>query len=423
VEREPIAPPATALIVGGGVAGLASAWHLARAGVRVTLLEREDQLGTHSSGRNAAILRTLAEDPVTTALARAGAAFLVAPPEGFAPYPLAERCGLLLIADPDGAEELDRIARASGAEHLAVDAGHAAGLAPHWGGEVARAYHLPDEGRIDVAALLEGFARGARAAGADLRTGAGVDALLREGARVTGVRLAGGEELHADAVLLAAGGWAGRLGAAAGSSVELTPTRRHLMSTAPEEEVDAGWPVLWNAGEAFYCRPESGGLLLCACDEVEVDPDRCEVDPAVRERIAEAARKLLPGLAGLRELTTWCGMRTHAADRRFLVGPDPDLGGLWWVAALGGHGMVCGPEVGRLAAALVRGEAGAEDPGVLAALDPGRPAVRAGEPPCGGGGTDPVVHLPRPDHPGAPGDKVFLPSERAPGGPMGPGTA
>ena len=63
-------------------------------------------------------------------------------------------------------------------------------------------------------------------------------------------------------------------------------------------------------------------------------------------------------------------MRTLTRDGRFVVGPDPDLEGLFWVAGLGGHGMTCGPEVGRIAAARLCGESSG-DP-MVESLDPAR---------------------------------------------------
>jgi glycine/D-amino acid oxidase-like deaminating enzyme len=63
-------------------------------------------------------------------------------------------------------------------------------------------------------------------------------------------------------------------------------------------------------------------------------------------------------------------MRTLTADGRFAIGPDPDVAGLVWVAGLGGHGMVCGAEVGRLGAAALLGELEREP--LARALDPAR---------------------------------------------------
>ncbi|MFQ5669083.1 MAG: NAD(P)/FAD-dependent oxidoreductase [Acidobacteriota bacterium] len=359
------------LIIGGGIAGLATAWHLGRRHAEgVLLLEREPQLGTHSTGRNAAILRTVGPDPLITSVALRSKASLLAPPAGFSETPLVDPCGLLMIAGRASAAELQRWAGEAGPTAQVIPASRLETLAPHFAGDTALAAWFPDEGRLDIAALVQGFARGARRTGIAFHRGATVEGLLQEGGRVAGARLAGGEEIRADTTVIASGGWAGRLGASAGSRVDLRPTRRHLMVTAPDDRVDARWPVVWSLGDAFYCRPESGGLLLCACDQVDVDPDACHTDPAIRERIAAKAMRLLPGQAGAEAAHFWCGMRTLTADQRFAIGPDPDLPGLFWVAGLGGHGMVCSFEIGRIAADLLTG-VGGED-ALAAALDPAR---------------------------------------------------
>ena len=93
------------VIVGGGIAGVATAWWLARAGAgqRVVLLEREDGLGRHSSGRNAAILRTAVAAPATRELALETARFLRQPPTGFCERPLVDPVGLLIAEGERGA--------------------------------------------------------------------------------------------------------------------------------------------------------------------------------------------------------------------------------------------------------------------------------------------------------------------------------
>jgi D-arginine dehydrogenase len=80
--------------------------------------------------------------------------------------------------------------------------------------------------------------------------------------------------------------------------------------------------------------------------------------------------RLLPGLGDAQAARFWCGVRTMTRDDRFALGPDPDLAGLFWVAGLGGHGMVCSFEIGRLAARRLHGNeaASAEE----RALDPAR---------------------------------------------------
>jgi glycine/D-amino acid oxidase-like deaminating enzyme len=298
------------------------------------------------------------------------------PPEGFAEAPLIEPCGLILVADRARAERLAGWVAAAGPHGGGheIPADEFRRRAPFYRGEVVRAFLFPEEGCLDIAALVAGFARGARAGGIEIRTGQAVQALWRDGDRVAGVELAGGGRIAAATTVVAAGGWAGALGRAAGSRLRFTPTRRHLLTTAPDGRIDPAWPVLWALGDDFYCRPESGGMLLCACDQVEVEPGECRSDDEVCAVIAEKAERLLPDLADAGAARFWCGLRTLTFDDRFAIGPDPDVDGLFWVAGLGGHGMVCSFEIGRLAARRLAGGPPADD--VERALDPGRPGLR-----------------------------------------------
>jgi len=363
------------VVVGGGVAGVATAWALAGTdGVEVTLLEQEPQLGVHSTGRNAGILRTLTEDGATTALALETAAFLQAPPAGFAPVPLLDPVGLVLVPGP-GSEARVAAWRARKPEGAVRELGpeELARCLPHYRGAAAGALLVRDEGVIDTAALLDGLARGARARGARLRTGARVAGLEPVPGAAPRVRLEGGERLEADAVVVAAGGWAGALAREAGSPLEFEPRRRHLLVTAPEARVDRRWPVVWSEPDGFYARPESGGLLLCACDEDVVPPAGTDARPEVRERIAEVAARCLAGFDDAPAAHFWAGLRTFCADDAFAVGPDPEVPGLWWAAGLGGHGMSASIGLGRLCAARLCGLP--HDAEVARALDPARLAA------------------------------------------------
>ena len=361
------------LIVGGGIAGLATAWSLARRGAKgVVLLEREQALGQHSTAKNAAILRSSLGNPLEDLLAAEGARFLFAPPAGFAAGPLVDPTGICLVASGPAAEAFDgwlERARELGLPLEEIDAAQVGALAPHVATPIARALHSPSEGRIDIAALTAGYARGAREGGVLIRTGAPVARLLARAGRVAGVELEGGAEIEADVVALAAGGWAGRLGAQVGSRVALRPTRRHMLVTAADARVDPRWPIVWSLDRGFYVRPAEGGLMLCACDEVDVDPDDDALEPAEIEAIRAKAREHVPAFAALPVARAWTGLRTFSADRKFAIGRDPDVPGLAWIAGLGGHGMVSSAAVGRLAAERLLGEPMDE---LGRALDPAR---------------------------------------------------
>ncbi|MDP1831768.1 MAG: FAD-dependent oxidoreductase [Geothrix sp.] len=340
-------------IIGGGIAGLGLACHLARAGQRgIVLLEREDQPGTYASGHNAAIARSLTGRDEHTALAVEGRRRLAE--TGL----MTANGGLLASAEPGPLDAFEAEAARHG---VAVRRGEGIPLP---GLKAAGHLAIPGDGVIDIAGLLRACAEGARAGGADLRFGCAVLGLRPTDA---------GFDLDTDrgllrvkALAIAAGAWAGELGAMAGSRIAFTPLRRSLVwsgASHPQHE-----PWAWWVDRPFYLRPESGGLLMCPCEEVPVPlPPRGrqpDTDPAVLEGLFASLRELAPHLAERPVTRYWTGLRTFSPDRRFVLGWDPWNPRLFWSAGLGGHGMTSGLAVGALGAAcyLRTATAGPLDP-------------------------------------------------------------
>jgi len=363
------------LIVGGGIAGLTTAYHLTRAGATgVTLVERDTNLAQRASSKSAAILRTPIEEPTTAAMARRSKKSFLTPPEGFSPTPLLVKRGLVLMANHrEAAADLERLCSHPENTLARLSPVQLAALCPHIATEPLVAFYAPDDGVLDIAALVAGFERGARGGGVRFELGTGVVRILTEGGRAVGVELADGRELRANRVVIAAGAWAAQLAQAAGSRVTLRPTRRHLLITEPDPSLDPDWPVVWNGGDAFYTRPADGGLMLSVCDEVDAPADTEVPLPQLAEAIAAGAARHLVGERSLTPARFWLGLRTLTADDRFAIGADPDVPGLHWAAGFGGHGMTCSFEAGRLAAAHLVGR-GADEP-LLGPLDPARLAV------------------------------------------------
>lgn len=102
-------------------------------------------------------------------------------------------------------------------------------------------------------------------------------------------------------------------------------------------------------------------MLLCACDQEEMAPGDPPVDAAVRELLAEKIQSYIPGLAEVSINKSWAGFRTLSSDGRFIIGWDPIVKGLFWVAGLGGHGVTTSASVGALATDLILGGPGKED--------------------------------------------------------------
>jgi glycine/D-amino acid oxidase-like deaminating enzyme len=336
------------VIAGGGLAGAATAFFLSRTrGVRVLLLEQERELAVHSSGRNAGLVRRASGEAFLDAMSCEGADFIAAPPADF-PGPLPfRRTGSFLLVPPDEA------ARFAVAGARVVDAAEVARRVPPFRVDRALAAIRADgDGVVEPWALLHGFVRGAQARGVELRLGVMVRAVHVRGGRVAEVELDGGARIPCRVVVDAAGAWAGPLAVAAGiADPGLTPIRRHLLVTATDARVDPAWPWIWDTVNGFYFRPETGGLLLCSCDEAADAPGSCVADPQIAAEVAAKVERWLPELAGLRVAKLWAGHRTRRANHRFLVDEERSRRGFVWAAGLGGHGVTCAAAVGRCVAA------------------------------------------------------------------------
>ncbi len=340
-------------IIGAGIAGAATGYALTRHGVRdIVILEKEPLAGIHSTGRNAAILRSLIPEPALRKIARESARFYRNPPEGFCPHALVDTVGIFLACRTEHSREL-LASLGDGHEESSpypVDPARLYERIPALAAGLATVLFQEDEGVLDVHAILQSFLQGACRTGAELRVGCEAVRLRITSGKVVGVETTGGL-LEAEKVVLAGGGWAADLAAGAGFPLPLVPYRRHLLVTEPLPQVDRRWPVIWIVGDEFYFRPESGGLLMCACDAVPVQREQGELTDAQElEHIAVKAGRWLPGLATARVARAWAGTRTFAPDKHFVVGTDPRLQGLFWAAGLGGHGITCAPVVGEIAA-------------------------------------------------------------------------
>jgi D-arginine dehydrogenase len=303
------------LIVGAGMAGASTAFHLTRrSDRRVVILEKEATPGVHSSGRNAAFIREYAGDDLVQPVTTAGAEFLRR--GELAEY---RPCGSVLLGL--GNDDVSR----------------------HFPPARGRGRWCPLDGTIDAAGLLAAYLRGL-----DVRLNTEVLGREPRGGRIA-VHTDRGPFL-CEILVNAAGPWAGRLG-----NLPLTPLKRHLYVTRPMPHIDPSWPFVWDVRHGLYFRPESGGLLLGPCDESPSEPGDYTEDPAVLEDLHRKLSTLQPALAEVSIQNSWAGQRTFALDRHFVIGFDPRQPGLFHVAGLGGHGVTASHEIGRVAADLILG--------------------------------------------------------------------
>ena len=339
------------VVVGAGLAGAATACHLARlGGCDVVVCEAEKEAGRHASGAAAGMVRQVVASPRMAEFASRSA------------REYAERAGERggLRFTPSGSLLLGR--RSDLADLLASSGVPGATIMgprdvhvefdPIDPATELHAIATPTDGLIDVRSLLDHYLSEAERHGASVRYDSPVRDVRVAGGRVVGVET-DTESLAADVVVNAAGAWAARLARLAGAEpLALSPRRRHVFVTAKDGSVDPGWPFVWDVETEWYARPDGHSLWLSACDETPCEPEDLAVDEEARRSLVSKLRERAPDLARMRLARTWAGLRTFASDGEFIIGWDRRLRGFLWVAGLGGHGVSASWAIGEEAARL-----------------------------------------------------------------------
>ena len=351
------------IVIGAGIAGASAAYELQQHG-SVALLEREPLPGQHTTGRSAAFLVDSYAGAVVGKLTRAGRSFFEQPPEDFTDIPLVTPNSVLWIGREDQRASLNATlakGREVGAELHEISIADAQAICPVLREDyVAVAVAEPSAMHIDVAGLLEGFLRAFRRRGGEIATKAAVTRIEKH-ANSWKVD-AGGRTFRAPVVVNAAGAWCDVMGRLAGvRPIGLRPLRRTAITfDGPENTDTRSWPLVIDADEHFYFKPEGARLLASPCDETPSEP--CDAraedyDVAVAADHVQRATNL-----ELRHIRSrWAGLRSFVADRSLVVGMDAERTGFFWLAGQGGFGIMTSPAAARATASLIVNDSLPED--------------------------------------------------------------
>ncbi|HMS46913.1 NAD(P)/FAD-dependent oxidoreductase [Candidatus Microthrix sp.] len=364
-------------IIGGGIAGVSAAYWLARhpSAPSVTVLEAEETLAHHTTGRSAAqLIPNLGAEPLRP-LTLASVPFFHAPPEGFAEFPLVTPRAVITVAPPGDEVALDEqlsAARAVDPGAREIDIDEACALFPGLRPEACgRAMLEPSGDDIDVAALHQAFTVGARRAGATIerswRLETAERSVLEGDASSNGTfeRQAGGgwadrwllgaddgRTLTARLVVNAAGAWGDVVAGICGvAGVGLQPRRRTAFMTPSTFDGSSAWPMVVDVAHRWYAKPDGTQFLCSPADETlspPCDSKPEELDVALAIDLINQATTL-----GIRTVSSaWAGLRTFAPDESMVIGPDPEVPSFVWCVGQGGTGIQTAPAAGRLLADL-----------------------------------------------------------------------
>jgi D-arginine dehydrogenase len=357
------------VIIGAGIAGASLAARIARH-ARVLMVEAEAHPGYHATGRSAAFWSETYGGPDIQPLSIASEPFLRAPPaemggEGF----LGPR-GQLFIATRADRHVLDGFAEAFAAAGVTLAETDPATRCPGLRLEWTEGLWDPTCSDIDVARLHAAWLALARRDGAELVCSANVSRVSRDGHWRVETRAG---VFEGDVLVNAAGAWADPVAQLAGApAIGVTPLRRTMVQLRVDPPATTALPLVTDARDRFYFKPEAGRLWLSPHDEIPSEP--CDAAPDELD-VAIAIDKLQSAVDWRIEAVErkWAGLRSFAPDRKPVYGFDPVVPGLFWCAGQGGFGIQTSPAASALAASMLLGTA--PDP-AIAHIDPATYSIR-----------------------------------------------
>lgn len=314
-------------IIGGGVIGASIAFELAAYKLRVIVVDRQEP-GREASWAAAGMLSPAPDSPSDLPLVPLGRESLKLYPEFVAA--IEEVSGQSAGHAREGALELfsapcaeaDRDRRVSECRRLGLVAEPVAiGTARQWesaiGPAAGAAMWLPEEGTVEPRSLMSAVLVAARQRGVEFRSDCPVTALVLEGDRCSGV-VAGGEEIGAGHVVLAAGCFSGQIAAGPESLARLAPTRPVRGQMLALRPAGARLRRVLRS-ERGYLVPRQDGRIVAGSTSEEAGFQK-HVTPAGLKKIFEGALELCPGLASAEVLETWAGLRPGTPDGLPILG-------------------------------------------------------------------------------------------------------
>ncbi|MFF9239131.1 NAD(P)/FAD-dependent oxidoreductase [Streptomyces sp. NPDC014801] len=387
--------PLDAVIIGAGVVGAACAYYATRAGLSVAVVDRGPVAGgTTGAGEGNLLVSDKEAGPelrlalLSLRLWRELAAAL--PSQDAVEHEL--KGGLVVASDERALTALRAFAtgqRTAGVEAHEVPATELHSLEPELAPGLAGGFHYPQDAQVQPARAAAALLRAARRQGARVRLGEEVTAVLTDapGGAVRGVRTPYGD-LHAPAVVNAAGTWGGRIAALAGSHLPVLPRRGFVLVTEPlppglirhkvyaadyVADVASGSAALQSSA---VVEGTPAGTVLIGATRERVGFDRTLSTEALR-RLAAQATALFPALADVHALRAYCGFRPYLPDHLPAIGPDPRVPGLHHACGHEGAGIGLAPATGLLVTAALTG---AEPPVPAEPFHPGRFPLQGGTP-------------------------------------------
>lgn len=352
---------ADVIIVGGGVIGCAAAYYLARAGVAVTVLERDESMGSGASSRNGGGVRQSGRDPRELPLARYAVEHLwpgLAEELGY-DVEYVQKGNLRLGKTPEHLAILERLTASANELGIGMEMLDAAGVRainPFLSDEVIGASWCPTDGHANPLRTTLAFYQAARKLGARFLTGVSVRGLRKRHGRVHDVETSAGT-FAADTVIVAAG--LGSRAIAATVDIDI-PMRGRLIECLVTEAQPPMFPqMLGTAAADFYGhQTKHGSFVFGGSSGLEIANGAFGGMPSSSLTASAQCRAVMgyvPRLARAKVVRTWAGWEDACVDKVPVISAVDEVPGLIIACAFTGHGFGISPIVGLLLSELAQG--------------------------------------------------------------------
>lgn len=343
---------ADVVVIGGGVMGASTAYHLALEGVKnVLLLEKESYFGQGATGRCAGGIRHQFATEVNVRLSMVSLAMLDRFKQETGQDPEVRKCGYLFVLTDE--KDVDSFKRN-------MEMQQRLGVATVWlDGEEIRARlpvmrfpdaiggtYNPDDGLADPNGVVMGYIQAARKLGVKPLTDVEVTEVVLEAGRVSAIATNHGR-IQTGNIVNAAGPWASLIGEMAGVDIPITPLRRQMITTTPLPDLPKDFPFVIDFAQSLYFHREGEGILT-GMSNPEQDPGFDQsIDEGWEVAAMSAAAERMPMLERAGRLAGWAGLYEVTPDAHPIFGPTP-VEGFWLVGGFSGHGFMHGPVAGKL---------------------------------------------------------------------------
>ena len=366
-------------IVGGGIVGLFSAYHILRAGGGPVVVLDRGFLSAGASGRNGGGVRQQWETRVTVRLMREAVGEWRRFGREFGTNVWFRQGGYLFLAA--NASEMTRLrlvvgaVRAEGLAGRILDPSQIPKFAPSLSLEdVAGGTFLNTDGTLYPFPAIWGVYEAVRALGGDVRLGVEVTGVRTQDGRAVGVQTSAGP-VDAPVVVNAAGGWSSDVSRLAGLSVPNVASRHEILATEPLKPfLD---PMVIRLSDGLYFSQTMRGEVVGGLTVPHPSGTRAGMptSPDFLRAMSRSLVRLVPRLAPVGVLRAWSGFYDDTPDGFPVIGEDPRLPGFVHANGFGGHGFMLSPASSKRVARAAMGEATDLDPALFSPgrfLDPNR---------------------------------------------------